>query len=396
MNPTLFTRSVQAALLLLALSACQSLPSTGPSLRQISQMQPESERSQVQAALPPVQIIDIDDAVSLQMAKDNVPQSLTDLAQGKDGAADAVGVGDVLEITLWESPPALLFGGAINSMGSGTAQTVALPAQMVSANGTISVPFLGNIAVKGKTPEQIQQQIVAGLQRKANQPQALVRLTQNNSANATIIRAGRSVRVPLTANRERVLDAVAAVGGVEQEIYNISLQLTRGNQVRVVPLEDIAAQPAQNIVLRAGDVLTLQTSPQSFTALGAVGKNQAFNISARGMNLGEAMGAMGGLLDRRSDPRGVFVFRYQTMSSLSPAEQIIWKQRGYAPHMNVPVVYRMDLTQPHSLFWLQRFAMRDKDIIYVANAPVSELQKFLQFVFAPVTTGVGSINGLMN
>ena len=154
MNPTLFTRSVQAALLLLALSACQSLPSTGPSLRQISQMQPESERSQVQAALPPVQIIDIDDAVSLQMAKDNVPQSLTDLAQGKDGAADAVGVGDVLEITLWESPPALLFGGAINSMGSGTAQTVALPAQMVSAMARFLCRFWAISRSKAKRPSK--------------------------------------------------------------------------------------------------------------------------------------------------------------------------------------------------------------------------------------------------
>lgn len=396
--PFFCTRSaLTVCLASIILTACQSLPTSGPSLKRIEQMQPASERTApVQAAvLPPVEIIDVDDTVLAQLTQATAPQSLADLADGNSNP-DAVGVGDMLEITLWESPPALLFGGAINSTGSGTAQTVQLPAQMVGANGMISVPFLGQIAVRGKTPAQIQRQIVAGLQRKANQPQALVRITQNNAANATVIRAGRSVRLPLTASRERVLDAVAAVGGVESEVYNTLLQFTRGNQVRTIALETITAQPQHNIVLRSGDVLTLQTSPHTFSALGAVTRNQTFNIAARGMNLAEAMGAMGGLLDRRSDPRGIFVFRYQSLHSLPAAEQNAWRQRGYAPHMDVPVVYRVNLTEPHSLFWLQRFAMRDKDIVYVANAPASEIQKFIQLIFSPVLNGVSSVNGLTN
>ncbi|MCG7656297.1 polysaccharide biosynthesis/export family protein [Wielerella bovis] len=379
------------------LSGCPTLPTSGPSLKTVSTMptQPVVE-PQPEAELPKVEIIDLNDAVSMRLAQANAPQSLTDLAGGRANNPDAIGMGDVLEITLWESPPAVLFGGAINSMGAGSAQTVKLPEQMVGANGTVSVPFLGSLNVRGKTPEQVQQQIIAGLRRKANQPQALVRVVQNNSANATVIRAGKSVRMPLTSHRERVLDAVAAVGGVESGVQDISLQLTRGNQVRTVALERITAEPAQNIVLRSGDVLTMQSNPLSFTALGAVGKNQTVNFAAKGMNLSEALGAVGGLLDRRSDARGVFVFRYQPLTSLSADEQITWRNQGYSDHMSIPVVYRINLMEPHSLFWLQRFAMQDKDVIYVANAPASELQKFLQLLFSPVVSGVNSIESLTN
>ena len=64
--------------------------------------------------------------------------------------------------------------------------------------------------------------------------------------------------------------------------------------------------------------------------------------------------------------------------------------------MEIPTVYRMNLLDANSLFWLQRFPMKDKDIVYVSNAPVAEIQKFLQFVFSPVISGVNSINSLGN
>ena len=90
------------------------------------------------------------------------------------------------------------------------------------------------------------------------------------------------------------------------------------------------------------------------------------------------------------------MFRYQPLNSLSANEQMTWRSQGYADHMSIPVVYRINLTEPHSLFWLQRFAMQDKDVIYVANAPASEMQKFLQLLFSPVVSGVNSIENLTN
>jgi polysaccharide export outer membrane protein len=62
-----------------------------------------------------------------------------------------------------------------------------------------------------------------------------------------------------------------------------------------------------------------------------------------------------------------------------------------APEGPVPVLYRLDLTHAKSYFLAQRFAMEDKDLIYIANAQLTELQKFFELlntVTAPVITGV--------
>lgn len=77
--------------------------------------------------------------------------------------------------------------------------------------------------MRGKTPTQIQDMIRARLSKMANQPQAVVRLAQNNAANVSVIRAGNSVRLPLTSAGERVLDAVAAVGSSTANVQDTNV-----------------------------------------------------------------------------------------------------------------------------------------------------------------------------
>ncbi|KPN72971.1 polysaccharide biosynthesis/export family protein [Neisseria sp. 74A18] len=381
---------ISLILVLTGTNACGIVPSSGPETNAILMLPQQTIK------VPDVSVISVDEKVIGKLYSAEKKQSLLDLTIRDSGFADLVGVSDVLEITLWEAAPAVLFGGALNSVGSGSAQTVNLPPQVVGSRGEISIPFLGHIFARGKTPVQIEKEIVGRLKKMANQPQAMVRVVQNNSSNATVIRAGRSIRMPLTGHRERVLDAVAAIGGTDSGVQDISVQMTRGNMVRTVALETITAQPVQNVILQPGDVITLLSKPLSFTALGALGKNQQISFSAKGMNLGEAIGASGGLLDRRANPKGVFVFRYQPLELLPQEEKEKWLAKGYDISMEVPTVYRMNLLDANSLFWLQKFPMKDKDIVYVANAPLAEMQKFLQFVFSPVVSGVNSVNNIAN
>lgn len=211
------------------------LPNSGPNPTRVLDLKNAPQVGTNTQTLPTVSVIDVDDMVAQQLYLAQNRQQFADLG-GQNGSVDKVNVGDILEITIWESPPALLFGGALNSMGSGMAQSMKLPEQMVNEQGKVSVPFLGALVVRGKTPEQIQNEIVQKLKRMANQPQALVRIVKNNSSNVTILRAGRSVRMPLTGHRERILDAVAAIGGSESDVRDVSVQLTRKNQVRVMAL----------------------------------------------------------------------------------------------------------------------------------------------------------------
>jgi polysaccharide export outer membrane protein len=62
------------------------------------------------------------------------------------------------------------------------------------------------------------------------------------------------------------------------------------------------------------------------------------------------------------------------------------------PDGKVPLVYRLDLGDPLSFLAAQQFPMRDKDVVYVANAPSADLQKFLNIL----TASFFSINSLVN
>ena len=259
----MLNKEIILAASLLLLGACGGLPTSGPSGKKVVALGGQ----QATVAVPEVELIDLDEGVARKLYQRKSNQSFAQFGEGR-ASVGAVNVGDVLDITIWEAPPAVLFGGSLTSSGSGSAQLTKLPEQMVSERGTVSIPFVGDVQVSGKTPGQIQEIIKGRLKRMANQPQVMVRMVQNNAANVSVVRAGNSVRLPLTAAGERVLDAVAAVGGSVANVQDTTVQLTRGNEVKQVALEDLVSSPHQNIVLRKNDVVTIITNPYSFTAMG--------------------------------------------------------------------------------------------------------------------------------
>jgi polysaccharide export outer membrane protein len=291
-----------------------------------------------------------------------------------------IGPGDSVEINIWEAPPAALFGASpIDVQAAGSVHSAMIPEQIVDRTGFLTVPFAGRVQAGGRTPRALEEEVARRLQGKANQPEVVVRVTHNASANVTVVGdVTNSLRMPLTPGGERILDALAAAGGVRDPINKITLQVTRGNAVAALPLETVIRDPRQNVPLRAGDVVTALLQPLSFTALGAISKNDEFNFETRGINLAQALARAGGLVDTRSDAQGVFIFRLESAGALEwPHQPVATTADGL-----VPVVYRIDLKDPKSFFVMQNFAISDKDVLYVSNAPVAELQKFLNVVFS--------------
>ena len=91
----------------------------------------------------------------------------------------------------------------------------------------------------------------------------------------------------------------------------------------------------------------------------------------------QAIGKTGGLIDQQSDPDALFIIRYEpasTAAALSQARNVP-PVSGY-----VPTVYHVNMKDPAGLFLARRFPMRNKDILYVANSPVINLQKVLTLV----------------
>lgn len=372
------------------LVSCANLPNSGPSKSNIEKV----DMQNAEADIPAVQLIKLDAKVLEQTTFHK--QSFSQLASSKQPYQGVINAGDLLDIILWEAPPAILFGSVLDESGVSSSQSTRLPEQMVSNNGRVTIPFVGSLRVAGKTPEQIQTDIVNRLQSIANQPQAIVRVVKNNSANVTVLTKSSAVRMPLTTYGERVLDAVTAAGGTSGELQDIAVQLTRNNQVKTISLAKLAREPQENILLRSGDVLSLINNPLSFTAMGAVGNSKDIRFSAEGLTLAEAIGRLGGLNDDRADPRGVFIFRYVPFEEMPLSKQNEWQAKGYHQGMKIPTVYQANLLEPQSMFWIQQFPIRDKDIVYVSNAPLAEYQKFIRMIFGATTPAVSAVNSVNN
>lgn len=373
--------------LAISLAGCTSLGSSGPRSGAVRNASGEA----VSGAK--VQIVEVTDTVARRLVQSSRHTSFVDAFNEGSGRALIVGPGDVLDISIWESPPAALFGTSVSDArlagATGVARNTALPEQMVREDGKIAVPFAGEIQAAGRSLQQIQREIAARLKGIANLPQVIVRLARNNTTNVTVVgEVENNLRMPLTAKGERLLDALASAGGAKQPVGKTTIQVSRQGRVASLPLDVIIRDPQQNIRLQPDDVVTAYFQPYSFTALGAIGANAEVPFEGTGLTLSQALGRIGGLRDDRADVKGVFIFRFENPKLLDPATI---EGATLTPDGKIPVIYRVDLSNPASFFSAQSFPIDNKDVIYVSNAPGADLQKFVgivsSIVFSVVSVG---------
>ncbi len=357
----------------IALSGCGTLGSAGPSTGDI-----KKSGGQVISGSE-IQVIELNDQSMQRILASRKVQSFDEVFGNAAQAGTIIGRGDVLDIAIWEAPPAVLFGTTSVGVGGSSygtlAQTTTLPQQMVGDEGTVMVPFAGAIRVAGSTTAQVQREIVRRLTGRAHAPQAVVRLVQNETRNVTVLGdVAGSRRVPLSSKGERLLDILAAAGGPRNPVGKTTVQVARGTTVITMPLDVVIRDPIQNIVVQPDDVVTVLFQPFSFTALGAVAQNAEIPFEGSGLSLAQALGRVGGLKDDRADVRGVFVFRLEEPLALEPGSVATARTTSEG---KIPVIYRLRFSDPSSFFTAQNFAVRNGDVIYVSNAPGADLQKFL-------------------
>jgi polysaccharide biosynthesis/export protein len=363
---------VLAAALTALLGGCASLGAAGPGTRAVL------KADRADAPLADIAVVDLDRSATTRIMAASKGRSFAEVFGEGGLGAPLIDRGDLVGVTIWEAPPAVLFTGA-GSMGGATdgmaAQGSTVPDQRVDQDGAITVPFVGKVAVAGRTPAQVQRDIVGRLNGRAHDPQALVRVIDNDASTVTVLgKVAATRRVPLTVKGERLLDVLAEAGGPTEEVGKITVRLTRGARAATMPLDAVILDPAQNVALHADDVLTVIHQPFSFIALGAVQRTAEVPFEGAGFTLAQALGRVGGLRDDRADIRGVFLFRWEDPAALDPGSV---SNAQTAQDGRVPVVYRLDLSDPAGLFVAQDFVMRDDDVLYVSTAPGADLQRFL-------------------
>ena len=360
------------------LSGCATLPSNGPTASEV--------RGATRAPdnILGIRMIRIDPPLMERMlttpAIENAAPLLT-LRQA--GVVDTLGPGDVLDVAIFEVGTTLFSrnGSLIAGDGGGgvpTADGQGVGGVVVDRDGAITLPYAGRIVVAGKTPAEVQALVEQRLRGLSQRPQAVVNVRQNVTnavyVMGTVARPGRQ---GLTLGHETLLDAIANAGGAGLSPQDMIVRFTRGGRSVEVQLQDIRAGSPEDLTLIPGDRIEVIHQPRSFSVFGAANKIEQVPFDTRTVSLAEAVARAGGPSDASADPRAVYVFRYDpTMPPPASAAAL----------PGAPVIYQLDLMQPASYFLAQRFMMRDKDVIFVANAAANrptKLAGIINLLFSP-------------
>ncbi|HEX3882980.1 MAG TPA: polysaccharide biosynthesis/export family protein [Stellaceae bacterium] len=366
----------------LLLGGCSSLPTSGPTTSDV--MHQETVDNQTRFDL-----VDISDNVIAALhATPHEEFRLRFKKYGKP-AEPRIGVGDSIVVSIWEAAGGGLFSASPTDQVSAGSRSVTIPEQVVGRDGAITVPFAGRIAVAGRLPLEVQHDIEKRLADKAIEPQVIVTISKSMTNTVTV--NGEVVggaRVPLSLKGDRLLDLIAEAGGAKSPVYETYVRLSRDGVTATIPMEALVSDPAENIYAQPGDVLTLVRQPETFTVFGATGANTQVNFPSEHLTLIEALAKAGGLQDLRSDPAGVFLMRFEPPPVVAALGR---PQLRTGPDGTSPVVYRLDMSNAKAYFLAQRFPVEDKDVVYVANADLDELQKFftlLNTLTGPIITGI--------
>lgn len=361
-------RKLTALLIPIVLASCGTLPQDGPSSRAIA-------RSQDNPADPTYAIVDLNYAVS-EVAK----QPAAPLAGGLTRAPaardyDLISVGDTLAIAVLE-PGGALFGSSDSASGAPTTTNQGLPPIVVDRAGLISVPFAGSVRVAGLTVGEAGDAVRRALRGKAVNPQVILSVQENTSNGVTVMGAVTTPgRLPLKRGVSTALDVIAAAGGPTTPPEDIIVTLVRDGQTFSSPLSTLFTSPSDNIVLSPGDQINLVAKTRRYTTFGALSRVSQVDMPTGDVTLAGALAAAGGLNSEASNARAVLVFRFER-------PEVAHALGVNVPPMakGVPVIYRLDLSEPAGFFTANNFMIRPEDVIYNPRANSAELRKFFEFV----------------
>ena len=373
-NPSRATKRLLPALAALGaaicLWGCSTAPNVGPTKAVVL--------SASKAPDQPYLLVPISDYVVQQLINFPGPSLYGRFGDYRGAVDQRIGVGDTVEVAVFEAASGGLFAQPVSTATTTGAHSATIPPQTVQQDGTITVPYAGQIEVVGKTTPEVEKLVVEKLTGKAIEPQAIVTIDTPIASSVTLTGEGiKGARLPLSTKGDRLLDVIAAAGGILSPANETFLELTRGSKTVRVPFQTLLNHPKENIFVRPGDTLTVVRYPLSFTAIGATLRNANITFDAMGISLEEAIAKAAGFADDRADPEGVFVFRYEpiaiarTYPGITPAQAAL---------NLVPVVYLINLRDPGSLLLARKFSIHDKDIVYVSNSPLNDLLKVLQLV----------------
>ena len=127
------------------------------------------------------------------------------------GHGGRIGVGDVLDVSIFEAESGGLFTATPSDSRMGNAIT--LPSQEVGRDGLIVIPYAGRVRAAGTTAQELASLIASRLKTQALDPQVVVGFASRHSGSVNVLGEVYSATpFCLDAGGERLLGALARAG----------------------------------------------------------------------------------------------------------------------------------------------------------------------------------------
>ena len=284
-----------------------------------------------------------------------------------------VGVGDVLNITVWDHPELTIPAGQFRSAGE--------TGNVVHPDGTIFYPYVGKVPVEGKHVTQIRDLVTQKLGKYIEAPQIDVSVAAYRSQKVFVSGAVmQPANLPITNVPLTLLDALNACGGMSPDADWRSVVLTtktnNGADKEVLDLYALYQQGdmSQNRLLGPNDIVHVpRNDGLKVFVMGDVVKADTQRIDRSGLTLAEALNNSGGINQASASAKGIFVLR------ASEAED------------KLVDVYQLDASVGSLLVLSTQFELQPLDIVYVTSAPMARWNKVIS-QFLPTIRGIYEID----
>lgn len=133
---------------------------------------------------------------------------------------------------------------------------------LVRPDGMVSMPLLGDVAAAGRNPEQLAEEITAGLKKFIQDPHVVVVVTQINSKKIYMIGEVAKVGPVEMTPGMTLLEAVASAGGLTQyansrKIYILRKLELKQEKIPVKYKQALKGDSAFNVLVQPGDTIVV-------------------------------------------------------------------------------------------------------------------------------------------
>lgn len=267
-----------------------------------------------------------------------------------------VGPLDALIITVWEHPELTQpLGQYRNDLASG---------QLVDPDGTFYFPYVGRMAVAGKTVTEIQKLVIAALSKVLRDPQVDIKIAAYRSKRIYVSGEVRNPGILAIDDVPMTLpEALNRVGNILPSGDASMVRLVRDGRVFQLDVEGLQKSGARidNIRLHPGDQIRVPGTDESVAyILGEVNRPSVVNLRNGRTSLVRGLTEAGGYNDLTANAAGVYVVRSEDSSHVT--------------------VFRLDGRSPVALAWAGQFMLRPRDLVYIDQSGLSRWNKVFQLL----------------